>query len=165
MMHLEILQKKIFQNKENFSEKLHYYRFKNLKIVFTNGCFDLMHYGHIDYLSKAADLGQVLIVGLNSDDSVRKLKQHNRPITDLKSRSAVLASLSFVSDVIVFEEETPLELIKFIKPDFLVKGKDYEVSQIIGADVVQSYNGTIATIELSEGYSTSNIERKIREGK
>jgi rfaE bifunctional protein nucleotidyltransferase chain/domain len=124
-----------------------------------------MHYGHIDYLSKAADLGQVLIVGLNSDESVKKLKQQNRPITDLKSRSAVLASLSFVSDVIVFEEETPLELIKFIKPDFLVKGKDYTVSQIVGADFVQSYKGAIATIELSEGYSTSNIERKIREGK
>jgi D-glycero-beta-D-manno-heptose 1-phosphate adenylyltransferase len=161
MTHLEIINKKIFHSVSEFEKTLHYFRFKNLTKVFTNGCFDILHLGHIDYLSKAADLGNVLIVGLNSDNSVHKIKGQNRPISDIHSRSLVLASLSFVSAVIIFEEETPLNLIKFIKPDVLVKGKDYTVESIVGADFVMENGGKVVLIDLVEGYSTTRIEKKI----
>jgi D-glycero-beta-D-manno-heptose 1-phosphate adenylyltransferase len=161
MTHLDIINKKIFTSVSEFEKTLNYYRFKNLTKVFTNGCFDLMHLGHIDYLSKAADLGNILIVGLNSDNSVNKIKGQNRPIMDIHSRSMVLASLSFVSAVIIFEEETPLDLIKFIKPDILVKGKDYTVENIAGADFVIENGGKVVLIDLIEGYSTTSIEKKI----
>jgi D-glycero-beta-D-manno-heptose 1-phosphate adenylyltransferase len=162
MTQLKVINKKIFYSVSEFEKTLNYYRFKNLNIVFTNGCFDIMHLGHVDYLSKAADLGNVLVVGLNSDDSVRKIKGNNRPISDIHSRSMVLASMSFVSAVLVFEEETPLNLIKFIKPDILVKGKDYTVDTIVGSDVVIEHGGKVITIDLVEGYSTSRIEDKIK---
>jgi D-glycero-beta-D-manno-heptose 1-phosphate adenylyltransferase len=162
MTKLEIINKKIFHSVSEFEKTLNYYRFKNLTLVFTNGCFDIMHLGHVDYLSKAADLGNVLIVGLNSDESVRKIKGVSRPISDIHSRSLVLASLSFVTAVIIFEEETPLDLIKFIKPDILVKGKDYTIENIVGADDVIENGGKVVTIDLVEGYSTSLIEDKIK---
>ena len=141
MTHLEFINKKIFHSVKDFEKTLNYYRFKNFTKVFTNGCFDLMHLGHVDYLCKAADLGQVLIVGLNSDASVSRLKGPGRPVSDIASRSMVLASLSFVNAVIIFEEDTPLELIKFIKPDILVKGKDYKVEEIIGYDILKNNGG------------------------
>ncbi len=165
MTQLEIINRKIFQSAAEFERLLNYYRFKNLTKVFTNGCFDIMHLGHIDYLSKAADLGDILIVGLNSDDSVRKIKGPNRPISDIHSRAAVLASLSFVSAVIIFDEETPINLIEFIKPEILVKGKDYSVEDIVGADVVMGNGGKVITVDLVEGYSTSLIENKIKGSK
>jgi D-glycero-beta-D-manno-heptose 1-phosphate adenylyltransferase len=165
MTQLEIINRKIFNSVAEFERLLNYYRFKNLTKVFTNGCFDIMHLGHIDYLSKAADLGDILIVGLNSDDSVRKIKGPNRPISDIHSRAAVLASLSFVSAVIIFDEETPINLIEFIKPEVLVKGKDYSVEDIVGADVVIENGGKVITIDLVEGYSTSLIENKIKGNK
>jgi D-glycero-beta-D-manno-heptose 1-phosphate adenylyltransferase len=165
MTSLEIINKKIFHSVSEFEKTLHYYRFKNLTKVFTNGCFDILHLGHIDYLSKAADLGNVLIVGLNSDDSVRMIKGPNRPVSDIHSRSMVLASLAFVTAVVIFEEDNPYNLIKFINPDILVKGKDYAVESIVGADIVLENGGKVVTIDLVEGYSTTLIENKIKERK
>lgn len=135
----------------------------NSKIVFTNGCFDLVHRGHLDYLSKAADLGDILIIGLNTDSSVSKLKGSNRPIIDQESRAMLLASLFFVSAVVLFEEDTPYELIKAIQPDVLVKGADYAVEDIVGHDIVIAKGGKVETIEYLPGFSTSAIEKKIKE--
>lgn len=122
-----------------------------------------MHRGHIDYLSKAADLGDILIIGLNTDDSVSRLKGNNRPIIDQESRAMLLASLFFVSAVVYFDEDTPYELIKSIQPDVLVKGADYEVHEIVGHDIVLNKGGKVETLEFLPGFSTSAIEKKIRE--
>lgn len=132
------------------------------KIVFTNGCFDLVHLGHLDYLEKARLLGDRLIVGLNSDQSVTRIKGENRPIQDELSRSRLLASLEYVDGVVIFEEDTPESVIKELLPDILVKGNDYEISNIVGADIVMENGGTVKTIKLVEGYSTSKIVRKIK---
>lgn len=133
------------------------------KIVFTNGCFDIVHRGHIDYLSKAADLGDILIIGLNTDDSVSRLKGPNRPIVDQQSRALLLASFFFVSLVVLFNEDTPYELIKLIQPDVLIKGADYTVEQIVGHDIVLAKGGQVITLDYLPGFSTSAIEKKIRE--
>jgi D-glycero-beta-D-manno-heptose 1-phosphate adenylyltransferase len=130
--------------------------FKN-KIVFTNGCFDILHRGHIEYLSKARDRGDILIIGLNSDASVRKIKGEGRPVQDETSRSLILASLRFVEAVVFFNEDTPLELIKIVQPDVLVKGGDYNEDTIVGADIVKARGGEVVVIPLVEGYSTSKI--------
>ena len=160
-MHKEIIGSKIFQNKESFTLTLNRWRFQQKKIVFTNGCFDLLHLGHIDYLSKAADAGDVLIVGLNSDRSVTEIKGAGRPITNEKARTQILASLIFVSVVILFDENNPYELIKFIQPDVLIKGADYKPEEIIGYDIVKAKGGTVITIDFLPGYSTSGIEQCI----
>ncbi len=133
------------------------------KIVFTNGCFDILHLGHVDYLEKARNLGQKLIVGLNTDASVQRLKGSDRPICDESSRARVMASLEFVDAVVLFDEETPLELINFIKPDILVKGNDYTVSSIVGAEVVLKNGGSVETVPLVNGYSTTNLIKKIQQ--
>jgi len=138
------------------------WNFQDKKIVFTNGCFDIIHLGHIDYLSKAKDEGDILIIGLNTDNSTRRLKGKNRPITDENSRAMILASLQFVDAVVLFDEDTPYELIKFVQPDVLVKGSDYKPEDIVGYDIVKAKNGKVVTIDFLEGYSTSAIERKIR---
>jgi len=148
-------------NITDLQEKIHYWRSLNKKIVFTNGCFDILHRGHVEYLNKSKELGDILIVGLNSDDSVKSIKGPNRPINDQESRSIVLASLFFVDAVIYFKEDTPLNLIGSINPDILVKGKDYKEEDIIGYDIVKSNGGKIITIDLVEGYSTSNIIGKL----
>ncbi len=132
------------------------------KIVFTNGCFDLLHLGHVDYLEKARSLGDKLILGLNSDDSVSRFKGLNRPIQDQISRSRVLAALQFVDLVVFFNEDTPLNLITEIQPDILVKGSDYLAENIVGADVVKRNGGVVKTIEFIPGYSTSKIIEKIK---
>ncbi len=132
------------------------------KVVFTNGCFDILHLGHVDYLEKARNLGQKLIVGLNTDASVQRLKGITRPITDEKSRARVMASLEFVDAVILFDEDTPLELINYLKPDILVKGNDYTVDTIVGAEVVLKNGGSVETVALVNGYSTSNVIEKIK---
>lgn len=132
------------------------------KIVFTNGCFDLLHLGHVDYLNKAADLGDVLIVGVNTDASSRRLKGEHRPLQDEKSRSHILASLACTTAVVLFDEATPLQLIQNIAPDILVKGADYSVEQIVGATEVLAAGGKVETIRLVQGYSTSAIEAKIK---
>lgn len=137
-------------------------RFKEEKIVFTNGCFDIVHQGHIEYLSKAAGLGNILIIGLNSDSSVRKLKGSSRPIQDEISRSKILASLLFVSYVVIFEEETPYNLIKSVQPDILVKGGDYKtLEEIVGYDIVKKKKGQVLTIPFLEGHSTTSILKKL----
>ena len=148
--------------RENLEPLLTYWRLKDNKIVFTNGCFDLLHKGHIEYLSSAADNGDVLVVGLNSDNSVNRIKGENRPVQDESSRVLTLASLKMVTAVVLFDEDTPYNLIKEVKPDFLVKGADYKEDEIVGADIVKGRGGEIITVHLSEGYSTSNIINKIR---
>ena len=161
MSRLEHLKSKIYTSFDLIEKQLNIWRFQGKKIVFTNGCFDLLHFGHVDYLSEAADLGDILIVGLNTDDSVKMLKGPKRPVNGQETRSFMLASLSFVSAVILFEEETPIKLIEKIKPDFLVKGGDYKIEEMVGYDVVTSYSGIVKTIELIPGYSTTNILQKI----
>jgi D-glycero-beta-D-manno-heptose 1-phosphate adenylyltransferase len=161
MTKLEIIKGKIFQANE-LSANLNIWRLLEKKIVFTNGCFDLLHLGHIDYLSKAADMADKLIIGLNSDASTSALKGPSRPIIDQYSRSIMLASLSFVDAVIIFDQPTPIQLIEWIKPDVLVKGADYTIDQIVGSDLVLQYGGDVKTIEYLTGYSTSAIEKKIK---
>ena len=131
-------------------------RLKNKKIVFTNGCFDILHPGHIHILSKAKSLGDTLVVGLNSDLSVKKLKGDKRPLVSEDDRSRVLLSLRFVDYVIIFNELTPLKVIKKIKPDFLVKGGDYNENDIVGSDFVKAYGGQVEIIKFLDGYSSSN---------
>lgn len=152
---------KIF-DKFSLLDKLSIWRKEEKKIVFTNGCFDILHRGHVDYLAKAADLGDVLIIGINTDDSVSKLKGTHRPIQDQQSRLQIIASLGFVDGVILFAEPTPLELISLVQPDVLVKGSDYKVENIVGYDLVMSKGGKIQTIDFLDGFSTSGIEKKIK---
>ncbi|MGP8215940.1 MAG: D-glycero-beta-D-manno-heptose 1-phosphate adenylyltransferase [Bacteroidia bacterium] len=162
MTRLEALQSKI-QTKEQFARTLALWRFKDRKIVFTNGCFDILHKGHVTYLAQAAELGDMLVVGLNSDASVKKLnKGSNRPIQDQESRAMILASLECVSAVIIFDEDTPAGLIKFIQPDVLVKGGDWKPEQIAGYDTVKTKGGEVVVIEYIPGFSTTAIEQKIK---
>ena len=131
-------------------------------VVFTNGCFDLLHFGHIHYLSAARDLGDRLVIGMNSAASVRRLKGPRRPINDERTRQVLLASLEFVDAVVVFDEDTPLELIKILLPGVLVKGGDWKPADIIGADIVLANGGEVKILPYIEGYSTTAIEEKIR---
>lgn len=132
------------------------------RVVFTNGCFDLLHLGHVDYLEKAKGLGDVLVVGLNSDDSVSRFKGPQRPIQDQTSRSRVMASMQAVDLVVFFSEDTPFELISALLPQVLVKGSDYLAENIVGADVVKNAGGVVRTIDFVPGYSTTRIVDKIR---
>ena len=145
------------------SNQLEQWRIEQKKIVFTNGCFDLVHRGHLDYLSKAATLGDKLIVGLNTDNSVRRLKGRTRPIVDEYSRAFLLASLCFVDAVMLFDEDTPYKLIQTVQPDILVKGADYQADSIIGADIVKEKGGEIVTLEFLPNFSTSAMIEKIME--
>jgi len=146
-------------------KELKAWREKNKKIVFTNGCFDIIHPGHIDYLSQARDLGDILVLGLNTDQSVRRLnKGSNRPINDERTRAYVLAGLASVDLIVFFDEETPYNLIKLLQPNVLVKGKDYEVEKIIGFDILKENGGEVITIPFLDGYSTSSLIKKIIEG-
>jgi len=131
------------------------------KIVFTNGCFDILHYGHVQYLEKAKSKGDVLVVGLNSDSSVKKIKDKGRPVVSEKDRAKVLAGLASVDYVVIFAEDTPLKTIRMLKPDVLVKGADWSKDRIVGADYVSSYGGRVATVELAKGRSTTNLIKKI----
>ncbi len=159
---LDVIKSKIYANGDaDFERMLNIWRFQNKKIVFTNGCFDLLHLGHIDYLVKASDLGNILVIGLNTDLSVRKIKGESRPIQNDASRAMILASLSFVDAVIFFGDNTPYNLIKLVQPDVLVKGADYKPEEIVGYDIVKNKGGQIVTIEFLEGYSTTAIEKKI----
>ena len=138
------------------------WRKQGLKVVFTNGCFDLLHYGHIHYLAQAREQGGRLVIGLNSDASVRRLKGANRPINDEDSRRLMLAALECVDLVVTFEQDTPFELISRLLPDVLVKGGDYRPDDIVGADVVAARGGEVKALPYIEGYSTTAIEDKIR---
>ncbi len=136
------------------------WRFKNQKIVFTNGCFDLIHQGHIHLLTTAGSFGDVLIVGLNTDASIAKMKP-GRPIQDQRSRSLIMASFAFVDAVILFDEETPYELIKQIPPDVLVKGGDYKPEDVVGKEYVEKHGGKVELVNYAEGFSTTNMLLKI----
>lgn len=135
---------------------------KGETLVFTNGCFDILHYGHLHYLAAAADLGDRLVIGLNSAVSVKRLKGEHRPINDDLTRQFTLASLEFVDLVVEFDEDTPFDLIKALSPNVLVKGGDYEIHQIVGADIVMEKGGKVETLSFVKGYSTTNIEDKIK---
>lgn len=162
LTHSEVIAQKIY-SRERLAKQVATWRMFSKKIVFTNGCFDLLHLGHIDTLSKAADFGDVLVIGLNSDASVKLLKKgDSRPLQDEHSRAMILAALGFVTAVVLFDEETPRELIAAIQPDVLVKGGDYKVEQIAGHDIVLARGGEVKLIPLVEGYSTTAIEKKIK---
>lgn len=161
MTKLQQLSNKIYKDSHDFMPQLQQWRKAAYTCVFTNGCFDILHRGHIDYLANAAELGDRLIIGLNTDLSVSRLKGPQRPIQDQVSRAHVMAALAFVDAVILFDEDTPYQLIKDIVPDVLVKGADYKAEDIVGYDIVSQHGGKIQTIDFIPGYSTSAIERKI----
>ena len=153
---LQLIKNKIF-HLSTLTSQLSTWRAQGLKIVFTNGCFDLLHRGHVEYLAKASDKGDVLVVGLNTNASVRRLKGEGRPINDEMARATVLASLSCVDAVVLFDDDTPYELIKAVRPDVLVKGADYQPKDIVGYDIVIAYGGKVETVDLVEGYSTTGM--------
>ncbi len=142
--------------------QLKWWRLSNKKIAFTNGVFDILHAGHIKVLSQAASFADVLIVGVNSDASVKRLKGNNRPVNSQQSRAMILASLIMVDAVIIFDEDTPLNLIKNILPDVLIKGGDYNPDNIVGAKEVVANGGSIEIIPLDEGFSTTGLIEKMK---
>lgn len=135
---------------------------KNQKIVFTNGCFDILHRGHVEYLAQAANHGDILVIGVNTDNSVRRIKGETRPVQDEYARAILLASLSFVSAIVLFDDDTPYNLIKKIQPDILIKGSDYNIDDIVGSDIVINKGGKVITIDFIEGYSTTSIIEKLK---
>ncbi len=170
---LQIVQSKIY-SRETLSAALTEWRSKGNTVVFTNGCFDIIHRGHIDYLAKASDLAKKLVIGVNSDASVKRQgKSISRPLQDEFTRALILASMQFVSAVIIFDEDTPLDLISFIKSDVLVKGADYDANEtnkeskkyIVGSDIIKNNGGKVQTIAFLEGFSTTGIEKKIIDSK
>jgi rfaE bifunctional protein nucleotidyltransferase chain/domain len=158
---LELIEEKII-SRDNIGKQVKLWKFLNNRIVFTNGCFDILHRGHIEYLAAAADLGSKLIIGLNSDASVGRLKGPERPINAFQDRALALAALRFTDAIIEFDEDTPLNLIRLIKPDFLVKGGDYTHSEIVGSIDVEANGGEIVIISFTEGYSTTSFLKKIQ---
>lgn len=158
---LELIEEKII-SRDQIVKQVNLWRFLNNRIVFTNGCFDILHRGHIEYLAAAADLGNKLIIGLNSDDSVSRLKGSDRPINSFQDRALALAALRFTDAVVEFNEDTPLNLIRMILPDVLVKGGDYSREHIVGANDVEAHGGEIAIISFTEGYSTTSFLKKIQ---
>jgi rfaE bifunctional protein nucleotidyltransferase chain/domain len=161
MDYFSLLQSKVVYDYQELANTLACWQFKDQKVVFTNGCFDILHRGHVEYLAKAASLADVMVVGLNTDSSVSRLKGSERPVQDETSRALILASLSCVTKVVLFDEDTPYELIKFIQPDVLVKGSDYKAEDIVGYDIVKAKNGEVVTIDIVDGYSTTAIVRKL----
>ena len=159
---LEILNSKIL-DKERLLVKLTDWKEENKKIVFTNGCFDLIHLGHIEVIARSADLGDILIIGVNTDKSIKRLKGKNRPIVEEISRAKQLAALEFVDAVVFFDEDTPIDLIKMINPNLITKGGDYNSDQVIGNDIVAQNNGEVVIIPLTQGYSTTSILEKIKD--
>jgi rfaE bifunctional protein nucleotidyltransferase chain/domain len=160
MKQLNLLQSKIL-TPEALNTQVKNWRLAGEKIVFTNGCFDLIHLGHIDYLARAKDLGGKLIVGLNSDSSISNLKGPNRPIKDQRSRAILLASMQFIDALVLFSDRTPIQLINSVSPDILVKGGDYVVAKIIGYDFVTSYGGKVVALKFVAGYSSTKMIEQI----
>ncbi len=138
------------------------WKFENKTVGFTNGCFDLVHVGHVEVLRKSKEKCDKLVLGLNSDRSIKKIKGNGRPIIDQTSRSILLSEFQSVDLIVIFDEETPLNLIKQIKPNVLIKGSNYKIDEIVGSDFVMSYGGEVATIELVEGLSTTLIIKNIK---
>ncbi len=164
MTQTEIVRNKILSDND-LEKRIAEWREENFKIVFTNGCFDLLHLGHVDYLAKARDAGDRLIIGVNTDASVRRLKGSGRPLQDENSRLHILASLQMVDAVILFDEDTPYKLISRVQPDILVKGADYTPEKIVGYDIVKQRGGKVMTLEYLAGYSTTSIEQRILNSK
>ena len=149
-------------DRTSLAQRLAVWHFQNARIVFTNGCFDLLHLGHIDYLEKARRFGDRLVVGLNTDASVQRLKGPGRPVQDENSRARIMAALEFVDLVVHFDEDTPLDLILEVRPDILVKGDDYAIADIVGGREVMEMGGEVRTVALVKGHSTSGIVNKLK---
>jgi len=163
MKQAKFLQSKILSFSE-LKAQTEKWRNRRETIVFTNGCFDLLHLGHVDYLAKARDLGSRLVIGLNTDRSVQNLKGPSRPVKDELSRAHILAAMGFVDAVVLFNEQTPIDLISLVKPDILVKGGDYAIEAIVGHELVQKNGGKVCTIPFVEGYSSTRLIDKINQG-
>jgi rfaE bifunctional protein nucleotidyltransferase chain/domain len=161
MHRLEWIQNKI-HSREALLQHRNAWRALGQKVVFTNGCFDILHHGHLDLIAKSADLGNVLIVAINTDDSVKRLKGPERPLNHEQDRAFQLASLLCVDAVTFFNEDTPAELIELLKPDILVKGGDYSMEGIVGAEFVTGYGGRVEIIPFVQGYSTSSLIDRIK---
>ena len=161
MSQFNILKNKIFSF-ENLKTQVEKWKSEGGKVVFTNGCFDIVHQGHIEVLARTADLGTKLIIGLNSDSSIQKLKGKNRPIIQQQSRAILLASFSFVDAVVLFSEETPINLISTLLPDVLAKGGDYEIETIVGHEIVQKNGGKVILAPFIDGFSSTTIIEKIK---
>lgn len=161
MSKLDYIKSKIIDI-QDIDPYLTYWKLKNQKVVFTNGCFDIIHRGHVEYLAQAANFGNVLVIGLNTDNSVRKLKGETRPVQDELARATIMASFQFVNAVILFDEDTPYDLIKKVQPDVLIKGSDYNIEDIVGYDIVKAKGGEVVTIDFIEGYSTTSIIEKLK---
>jgi D-glycero-beta-D-manno-heptose 1-phosphate adenylyltransferase len=161
MSHLKSINTKILPLK-SLKNQVTNWKKTGKKVVFTNGCFDLIHRGHIEALAQTADLGDKLIIGLNSDVSIKKLKGESRPIIDENSRAILLASLSFVDAIVLFSEETPLNLISNLNPDILAKGGDYKINTIVGHEIIRKNGGEVILVPFVEGFSSSNIIDKIK---
>lgn len=161
----KVFRHKIFSDWNQACKKVDRWKSLGHEVVFTNGCFDLIHLGHIHYLEEASRIGDKLVIGLNSDKSVSRLKGKNRPINDEQSRAALLAVMYYVDMVIIFSEDTPLALIEKITPDVLVKGGDYKIKDIIGYQHVKEMGGEVKTIPFLQGYSSTSIIQKIKSQK
>ena len=161
MSNLKDINRKIY-NLDILTTQVEQWKKSGNKIVFTNGCFDIIHKGHIEVLANTADLGNKLIIGLNSDQSIQKIKGEGRPIIDEQSRAILLSALSFVDAIILFSEETPLKLIGALLPDVLAKGGDYEIKNIVGNKIVQQNGGKVKIVPLIDGYSSTSIIKKIK---
>ena len=161
MSHLKSINTKILPLK-SLKNQVTNWKKTGKKVVFTNGCFDLIHRGHIEALAQTADLGDKLIIGLNSDVSIKKLKGESRPIIDENSRAILLASLSFVDAIVLFSEETPLNLISNLNPDILAKGGDYKINTIVGHEIIRKNGGEVILVPFVEGFSSSSIVDKIK---
>lgn len=161
MSHLKNIYSKIV-SREQAQKQVAQWQQHGDKIVFSNGCFDIVHRGHVEYLALASDKGQRMVLGLNTDASISRLKGPERPLVDQQSRAILLAALSFIDLVVFFDEDTPYELIKALQPDVLVKGSDYKPESIVGYDIVTGRGGTVETIDLVEGFSTTNLVNKIK---
>lgn len=164
MKHTDAIKIRILDRQQLIREVVRL-RLKSKTIAFTNGVFDILHEGHIAVLSKAASFADILIVGINSDASVKKMKGEDRPVNNENSRALILASLIMVDDIVIFEEETPIEIIKLIQPDVLVKGGDYTLDTIVGAKEVIAHGGSVEIVPLLKGFSTTNIIEKISNSK
>ena len=161
MSHLKDINSKIY-NIDTLTTQVEQWKKSGNKIVFTNGCFDIIHRGHIEVLASTADLGNKLIIGLNSDQSIQNIKGEGRPIIDEQSRAILLAALSFVDAIILFSQDTPLKLIGALLPNVLAKGGDYEIENIVGHEIVQQNGGKVKLIPFIDGYSSTSIIKKIK---
>jgi rfaE bifunctional protein nucleotidyltransferase chain/domain len=161
MSHLNKINSKIF-SLDDLKNQVNAWKQAGEEVVFTNGCFDIIHRGHIEVLAQTADLGDRLIIGLNSDTSIQKLKGKNRPIIEEQSRAILLASLEFVDAVVIFSEDTPLKLISALLPDVLAKGGDYEIETIVGHEIVQQNGGKVKLVPFVDGFSSTTIIEKIK---